>query len=496
LSQVRTLLLTGSISYSTRLLTQTMIRAVFSCSVLFFASLPGLDAQNPTAAPSTLPIGSPTSLPSIGTVTDAPVVFAETDIPSQESENVTDETPSAAPSDPLDIEIPACFTNLTILDDVLLQLPLFEFKKLTLCPNTIFDIGKTSDGICCIEGQFPLLPVSNTLIQCGEDGRSENNCIFSGGEVHVLSSPQFAGPTALNVTIKGMTFRNPLLSNAVLASRGDITFDDCIFENTASLGGSVVALYQPIDDEEARRLEEEERGGIFRYMDPEFLSRRIQKTQANIKENFAKVKAENELRKLQGTNSSIGVLERQFVTVENCVFRDNSQGPISSGFFQSTVLSASTPFIEMTIRNTLFYNNIFDGSKPMAASGAVVKTASSALRLENNCFIANSFVGFAPVQAFENTTFDAFDNFGSFDPGVSCEFIAFSEGIPVSDSQVACTRYDLDSCLLPDAPTLPPGADSITPTPAPTRAAAAGTPFSVHYSLKMLVVLLPVFWLI
>lgn len=80
---------------------------------------------------------------------------------------------------------------------------------------------------------------NNITIQCGQDGSSENECIFEGGLSHF-----FIGGSASNIHIKGITMKDATES-AILAygsTIGSVTFEDCYFiNNQGTLGSAITA---------------------------------------------------------------------------------------------------------------------------------------------------------------------------------------------------------------------------------------------------------------
>jgi len=75
---------------------------------------------------------------------------------------------------------------------------------------------------------------------------------------------------------------------------------------------------------------------------------------------------------------------------------------------------------------------------------------------------------------FESGTYEASSNYGNFDEGVVCQFIAFAEGQPQRSSDLTCVGYDATGCTasIYDGPlTPPPTSPTATPdVPSPTTA--------------------------
>jgi hypothetical protein len=126
-----------------------------------------------------------------------------------------------------------CYTNLTELYEQLLEDKYFEQREYTLCPNTTFTIGNIDldTGFCCIGGQRFLAAAPRTTIKCGEDGKSTNNCIMVGGNLQYSNTAAIWNePSIPDAVIMGVTFQSTGFLGASLASRGDITFIDCVWE--------------------------------------------------------------------------------------------------------------------------------------------------------------------------------------------------------------------------------------------------------------------------
>jgi len=163
-----------------------------------------------------------------------PTPVPSTVTPSELLSNVPSDVPSSVPTVAVAAAPPTqastCYSNLTIVFEVNEIASQFDQKVFTLCPNTVFDIGYTIDAECCFEGQMPLLLRSNTLVKCGEDGKSSNNCTMKGGESHILTSRGIWDEDVFNVEIQGLTFDGPTSLTYLLAAKGDITFTDCIIK--------------------------------------------------------------------------------------------------------------------------------------------------------------------------------------------------------------------------------------------------------------------------
>jgi hypothetical protein len=98
----------------------------------------------------------------------------------------------------------------------------------------------------------PLILRSNALVQCGNDGSSDNFCVIDGTGTHgIIIDPYsfgFADSSTSNVTIQGVTVDyfapNKYFSSPVTLglTSGDVTFMDCIFSN--NFGDSIFSIQQ------------------------------------------------------------------------------------------------------------------------------------------------------------------------------------------------------------------------------------------------------------
>ena len=130
-------------------------------------------------------------------------------------------------------------------------------NPLIVCPNTTITIGVPSnpsrDTWDYIGGDYPIQAIrENVTIQCGLDGRQENNCVLSGGLVQVITQyehwhPSYGFVTPSNTTdyfsIIGFTFTGRISGSGPFLGIGGvfshpgrgIRFEDCAWVNmTAS----------------------------------------------------------------------------------------------------------------------------------------------------------------------------------------------------------------------------------------------------------------------
>lgn len=108
-----------------------------------------------------------------------------------------------------------------------------ELRTYVLCPQTVFGIAKTfmQDG-SPKNGQYPLvIGRSNIHIMCGDDGKSENNCVLQGGLFHVGFYDEWeTGKAVNNAMVQGLTFHDAKNTNVLAENSGDFMLRDCIFK--------------------------------------------------------------------------------------------------------------------------------------------------------------------------------------------------------------------------------------------------------------------------
>lgn len=159
------------------------------------------------------------------------------------------------------------YTNTTALNlDVIADMDFIinggsppDFFHYILCPDTTFKIARHIGQGEDLEGESPIIPgLSNTIISCGEDGDSKNNCLITGGDFHFFF-PDFV--IAKDTWLVGLTFEGvkgaSIFGNAHPASH--VVYGDCHWKN--NLGSSTVYVrYTPSEEDDnedgSRRLEE------------------------------------------------------------------------------------------------------------------------------------------------------------------------------------------------------------------------------------------------
>ncbi len=108
-----------------------------------------------------------------------------------------------------------------------------EIRTYILCPETVYEIGDSSDGSGEYDyGHTPLiLGRSNIHVLCGDDGKSENNCVLKGGHVQAHLSDRFqTGDEIKNVLLQGITFSESSTHSVLAEYQGQMMILDCRFE--------------------------------------------------------------------------------------------------------------------------------------------------------------------------------------------------------------------------------------------------------------------------
>jgi hypothetical protein len=161
----------------------------------------------------------------------APALASPVQVGSPEPSQTPSVEPTKAPVTPPPTRTtPDCFTNLTVLFEILELASPFVDKEYILCPDTVFNVGfHDEDGECCERGQMSCYVKSKTHLKCGEDGSSKNNCIIRGGDFQLLMGPQiFEETVTTEVKLSGITWEASANTGILIASQGDVTFVDNI----------------------------------------------------------------------------------------------------------------------------------------------------------------------------------------------------------------------------------------------------------------------------
>ncbi|CAB9502731.1 leucine rich repeat [Seminavis robusta] len=396
-----------------------------------------------------------TSPPSI-----APVV---TTVESTDSPTETPTVPSFPPSSE-----GGCYNNLDAIfylisdDDIL-----FQQKRYVVCPGTIVDVGFLVPGVGIDQGQTPLIPRSNTEFLCGEDGKSENNCIIRGGDFGLIGVPVFFRQDLAvnNVNVSGFTFMGQIQYAVFMATAGDITFNDCIFRDTGNFGTIVMNYDASLDL--GRRLDEvfsNPWDAVIDFIDE-------YKTNNNPPRRLEDGSQHDLQRGLQE------MVSRSLF--KDCIFRNLQQVERKLGV-EFGILTIKGPDHDVTMANCTFSNNTF-GDATLTPIGYAILVQGAKIQLDGLCLIDNDFRGNGAVLLEE--TDDPFVSDGSYltrnfateeDDDLDCGFAAwFATEEDQLNSVFTCVPVQVAECrgeAIMVVPTTPPVMVPIgsTPTPLPT----------------------------
>lgn len=395
------------------------------------------------------------------------------------------------------VSFPPCFDNTTVLFQAMLRANSFIQSTYIMCPNSRILIGTDDENNeCCIDGDFSIFPRARSTVMCGADGKPSNNCTLVGGNVQVFFVGGFYGDAiSSDITIMGMTFEDSDFVSLAAAGRGDLTFVDCIWrvgstrcvrtksnfailvqrfsstcdcvlsahlcfatpQNHFRSSGTVFIAYSASDDPGAagdgrRSLADAE---LLKIEDPMDRAR-----YAMSREYIqAKMREETELGQLALTNGSKSTgleddedrqLQAAFlmeVDFVDSLFQENRQGPTDiAGIPLFGVISILTPFNPTKVHNCNFVDNEYDGSDG-SQNGFAIQSLGSPLEVTECCFTRNSFIGFAPVQAFAGAAFSFDNNFATEDDLIFCQFGAIADSFsPDGAGDVTCIFHDLETC--------------------------------------------------
>jgi hypothetical protein len=114
-----------------------------------------------------------------------------------------------------------------------------------LCPRTLYKIGSMNDeNGNPFDGSLPIIiNHPNMRVLCGADGKSDNECVITGGVVQLGIFDEFytGGPPATDASVHGVTFTGASSVNVLASFPGDVLFHDCIFRVSPLFAYSVVA---------------------------------------------------------------------------------------------------------------------------------------------------------------------------------------------------------------------------------------------------------------
>ena len=307
---------------------------------------------------------------------------------------------------PKPIEHDNCFSDLGKIQTLERAVPdPLVPREYTLCPDTTFDLGVWGEDGEIKDGQPFIALRPNVIYRCGEDGDRMNNCILKGGDFGLASYDGLYNglhEAVSNVEIQGLTFESQNLFSVLLKSAGDITFTGCAFKNNSN---NVPVLMQW-----------EDKTGDF-----------------------------TDFRRLEHG-------EKQVVTFQDCVFRDNSVDDSLSfpGIIENTFDG------ELIVKNCLFQDNFYGSSDNLADSGYAIRTFGH-LTLESTCFIDNTFLNNGPILVY-GAEFESYDNYvRSYQKDLACELGAlFNTKDDMGEITPSCVESDASTCAFTQGPTPAP----------------------------------------
>jgi len=181
----------------------------------------------------------------------------------------------------------SCYRNtIDILEAQISAENAFETELvLIMCPGTRLDVGvykdPEKDDLRFVDGDYPLVVIRpNVTIQCGLDGKQENECVLDGGMVQVSTFENVTLPngtslrfnnTVDNMTVRGMTFtgttvtRHPFNGVSVSLSHPgkNIRFEDCRWTDMTALRG-VVRIREDVYRDNTMFVGDAESGFVFK----------------------------------------------------------------------------------------------------------------------------------------------------------------------------------------------------------------------------------------
>lgn len=305
-----------------------------------------------------------------------------------------------------------CYNNTNEIFEISLDdRLLYKTKKFILCPNTVYNIGiygfnATFAGI--IDGQYPLSPRMNTIIQCGESGESSNNCTLFGGDWGLITVPVLNGLDfdTSDILIQGITFESQNTYSLFIGLPGNnFVMDDCIIKNQFNQGPIVFNNRGPFVGR--RNLDRYDK-----YEDP------MAKTYHYMKdlENGFFDDEMDEHRELK----EIGPLH---VTIQNSLIANNMQAETGQNL-EFGLVTLRTDTHNLTMKNNLIIDNNY-GDEMISSIGYALLNVGSEVHLIDNCFVDNQFFGTGMVVMNPGSSFTHSGNYAtcSASKELTCPFI-------------------------------------------------------------------------
>ena len=135
-----------------------------------------------------------------------------------------------------------------------------EDEVYTICPNTTIQIGffrnPAANDYSFVSGDFPLWIIRpNVTVQCGIDGKRENNCTFYGGFIQILVQPRVPTPDGGfdffqpidNLKVQGITFSGQVVDTSPFSGLSvqmsnpgkNIRFENCLWTDMVVPSGLI-----------------------------------------------------------------------------------------------------------------------------------------------------------------------------------------------------------------------------------------------------------------
>lgn len=377
-----------------------------------------------------------------------------------------------------------CWDNITAIYEEHLSLqPAGSSNSYTVCPG-VYEIGvQYGRGECCRDGQYPMVARANTVYRCGGNRGADEECVFQGGDTHVLINDAVFDEalSEQGAVFEGFTFRSPTRSTSFASSPGKVKFVDCVFEvrndmallvfvvvvvalviplthefyplslspinqsqQEQSNEGPILAIYESGRRrlEEKRRMKKESKGFGFAMTNNNNIKEDGDSGKRNLRESSVTPPRKLELDDGEG--------DRMTLTFERCEFRNNKFAAPVDILPTYGVVSARSPDNDLVFQDCVFRNNVYGESNGYAVSVDEGSTVS----IHDTCFLDNEFHGAGAVQVYgQGTSYDVSDNYGTAASdgadSLACSFLAFAPSAAGDNpalSDVQCVDYDAETC--------------------------------------------------
>jgi len=267
-----------------------------------------------------------------------------------------------------------------------------------------------------------------------------------------------------NAIVQGLTFQGQTLFSVVLEAAGDITFQDCVFQDQENMAPVLIQWNGEAPQESlSRRLRSSSSASTSST------------TSTTTRFQDFKRRVQNQItgrRQLVEEDAAISTAElKHKVAFRQCVFRNNRANKEYGlpGMIENTYQS------ELIIEHCLFENNDYGELTNPSPFGYAIRSFGP-LTVEASCFNDNEFRQDAPVVVY-NDLYSSENNYATPKPdhlycGLMALYNSNRTGLLVTaasslidEGTPDCVESDVDSCLAQLAPTLAPSpAPSMAPT--------------------------------